>query len=109
MKKCQIATQCYTLRDFMHTPGGVDRSFAKLREIGFEAVQISGVPTAPAEVKKYADLNGMIICATHEGGDSILGNIDAVILFIVGTLTADSYRASACFINLSDFCGVINN
>ena len=79
MKKSQIATQCYTLRDFMHTPGGVDRSFAKLREIGFEAVQISGVPVAPAEVKKYADLNGMTICATHEGGESILGNIDAVI------------------------------
>ena len=79
MRKSQIATQCYTLRDFMHTPGGVDRAFAKLREIGFEAVQISGVPVAPAEVKKYADLNGMTICATHEGGDAILNNIDAVI------------------------------
>ena len=79
MKKSQIAAQCYTLRDFIHTPGGVDRAFAKLRKIGFEAVQISGCPVAPAEVKKYADLNGMTICATHESGDNILNNIDAVI------------------------------
>ena len=79
MKKCKIATQCYTLRDFMHTPGQVDRSFAKLREIGFEAVQISGVAADPKEVKKFADKNGLTICATHEGGDNILNNVDAVI------------------------------
>ena len=64
MKKSQIAAQCYTLRDFMHTPGGVDRAFAKLREIGFEAVQISGVPVAAAEVKKYAEIKGIDISGT---------------------------------------------
>ena len=79
MKKSQIATQCYTLREFMHTPGGVDRSFAKLRKIGFEAVQISGTTVDPKEIKKYADLNGLVICATHEPGDSILYSTDAVI------------------------------
>ena len=79
MKKCKIATQCYTLRDYMHTPGQVDRSFAKLREIGFEAVQISGVAADPKDVKKFADKNGLTICATHESGDAILTNIDSVI------------------------------
>lgn len=79
MKKCQIAAQCYTLRDFMHTSTQVDRSFARLREIGFEAVQISGVAADPKEVKKYADKNGITICATHEGNDVILNNPEAVI------------------------------
>ena len=64
MKKSQIATQCYTLRDFMHTPGGVDRSFAKLREIGFEAVQISGTALDPKEIKKYADKRGIVGLST---------------------------------------------
>lgn len=79
MKKCKIAAQCYTIRDYMHTPGQVDRSFARLREIGFEAVQISGVAAEPRIVKEYADKNGLVICATHEGGDMILNNTDAVI------------------------------
>ena len=79
MKKSQIAAQCYTLRDFLHTASAVDRSFAKLREIGFEAVQISGTPVDPKEIKKYADKNGLTICATHEGGDMIVNNPEAVI------------------------------
>ncbi len=79
MKKSQIAAQCYTLRDFMNTPGGVDRSFAKLRKIGFEAVQISGVGADPKDIKKYADLNGITICATHEGGNDLLKKTDAII------------------------------
>ena len=29
MKKSQIAAQCYTLRDYLHNPGAVDRAFAK--------------------------------------------------------------------------------
>lgn len=79
MKKSQIAAQCYTLREHMHTPASVDRAFAKVRQIGFEAVQISGTGVAPAEIKKYADLNGLQIVATHESADNILGNPDAVI------------------------------
>ena len=79
MKKSQIAAQCYTLRDYLRTPSSVDRAFAKVREIGFEAVQISGTATDPAAIKKYADLNGLTICATHESGDSLIGNTDAVI------------------------------
>ena len=79
MKKAQIAAQLYTLRDYLKTPGGVDRSFARLREIGFEAVQVSGVAAEPAVVKKYADANGLVICATHEGGDVILGTPEKAI------------------------------
>jgi len=79
MKKSQIAAQCYTLRDYMHTASSIDRAFAKLREIGFEAVQISGTSANPADIKKYADLNGLVICATHDSGDMIMGNTDALI------------------------------
>ncbi len=79
MKKSKIAAQCYTLRNFLHTSSATDRAFAKLRKIGFEAVQISGTSLDPREIKKYADLNGLVICATHEGGDTVLSNTESVI------------------------------
>ena len=79
MKKSQIAAQCYTLRDYLHNPGAVDRAFAKLRTAGFEAVQISGTAVDPKEIKKYADLNGLTICATHDNGDMILKNPQEII------------------------------
>ncbi len=79
MKKSQIAAQCYTLRDYLHTSTSCDRCFAKVREIGYEAVQISGTQLDPKEIKKYADKNGLTICATHDSPDLILGNPDALI------------------------------
>ena len=74
MKKSQLAVQLYTLRDYMKTPGSVDRSFAKIREIGYEAIQISGVAAPLASVKKAADNNGLTICATHAASADLLGN-----------------------------------
>jgi sugar phosphate isomerase/epimerase len=79
MKKSQIAAQCYTLREYMHTSGSCDRTFAKLREIGYEAVQISGTSLDPKEIKKYADKNGLTICATHDGGDALLYTPEVII------------------------------
>lgn len=74
MKKSQLAVQLYTLRDYMKTPGAVDRAFAKIREIGYEAVQVSGVAAPLAAVKKAADNNGLTICATHAAAADLLGN-----------------------------------
>ena len=79
MKKCQIAAQCYTLREYMHTSGSCDRTFAKLREIGYEAVQISGTALDPKEINKYADKNGLIICATHDNADVLLNTPEVII------------------------------
>lgn len=79
MKKSQIAAQLFTLRAYLKSPGGVDRSFAKLREIGFEAVQVSGTDQDPAVIKKYADANGLTICATHENGVALLTDPDKII------------------------------
>ncbi|MBO5723634.1 MAG: sugar phosphate isomerase/epimerase [Lentisphaeria bacterium] len=65
MKKSQIAVQLYTLRKYLKTPGSVDRAFAKIRAIGYEAVQVSGVAAPYEDVKKAADANGLVICASH--------------------------------------------
>jgi len=71
MKKSQIAAQLFTLREYLTTPGAVDRTFARLRKIGYEAVQVSGTQVDPKAIKKAADDNGLVICATHDSEDMI--------------------------------------
>jgi len=69
----RIALQLYTLRDHLKTEADVARSFARVREIGYEWVQISGIgPMPTSDVKKLADAAGLGICATHESGQQIV-------------------------------------
>jgi sugar phosphate isomerase/epimerase len=66
MSKTQIAAQLYTLREFCKTAEDLAKSMAKVREIGYEAVQISGVgPIPAAEMRKIMDDNGLTVAATH--------------------------------------------
>lgn len=69
----RIALQLWTLRDHLKTEDDVARSFARVREIGYEHVQLSGLgPIAPARVKQLADAAGLGICATHEDSREIV-------------------------------------
>jgi sugar phosphate isomerase/epimerase len=69
----RIALQLWTLREHLKTADDVARTFARVREIGYEHVQVSGLgPIAPAEVKRLADAAGLGICATHEDARQIV-------------------------------------
>lgn len=62
----RIGAQLYTLRDFCKTAEDLDSTFAKLKEIGYQAVQVSGIGPIPAEaVKETADRYGLSIVCTH--------------------------------------------
>ncbi|HHV55167.1 MAG TPA: sugar phosphate isomerase/epimerase [Firmicutes bacterium] len=62
----QIAAQLYTIRDFLKTPVEIERSFQRVREIGYRAVQLSGLgPIEPERLAEIARNNGLEICATH--------------------------------------------
>ena len=80
MKKEQIAAQLYTLRDYNQNIASFARSMKKLADIGFQAVQVSGVPATlkPEDIRKACDDNGLVICATHESQDNIVNNPNAV-------------------------------
>ena len=78
MKKSQLAVQLYTLRNYLKSAGAVDRAFAKIREIGYEAVQISGVAAPLESVRKAADNNGLVICAAHSDTPDLMGNRNKV-------------------------------
>jgi sugar phosphate isomerase/epimerase len=69
----RIALQLWTLRDHLKTEDDVARTFTRVREIGYEHVQLSGLgPIAAARVKQLADAAGLGICATHEDGREIV-------------------------------------
>ncbi|MCA0758473.1 sugar phosphate isomerase/epimerase [Paenibacillus sp. N4] len=78
MKLANIAAQLYTLRDFCKTEADLEQTLRKVREIGYQAVQVSGIgPIAPEAVKRIADEAGLNICATHVSYDSLVNEFEA--------------------------------
>ncbi|MDP6039504.1 MAG: sugar phosphate isomerase/epimerase [Candidatus Latescibacteria bacterium] len=80
MPQTMIAAQMYTVRDFTKTPADIAESVKKVKDIGYDAMQVSGFgPIEPSELKKIADDNGVEICATHTGFDRMRDDTQAVI------------------------------
>jgi sugar phosphate isomerase/epimerase len=76
----QIAAQLFTIREFTKTRDDFAASMAKIREIGYEAVQVSQIGDIPdADVKRICDDNGLTICNTHSSVDQLRRDPDAVI------------------------------
>ena len=69
----QVGAQLYTVRDHMKEPAQMAQSLAKIRAIGYQAVQVSGIgPIDEAELVKMCQGEGLVICATHEPTKVIL-------------------------------------
>ncbi|MFA6293192.1 MAG: sugar phosphate isomerase/epimerase [Victivallales bacterium] len=80
MKRKQIAAQLYTLREFLKTPEDIAKSLKKVKALGFDAVQVSGLgPIDPVELKKILDGEGLVCCATHESGQMIFDQPEKVV------------------------------
>jgi len=66
MPASQIAAQMYTLRDHTKTPVDIARTLARVRAIGYQAVQLSALgPIDPAELAKILRNEGLAVAATH--------------------------------------------
>ena len=75
----QIGAQLYTVRDYLKDPAAIAASLAKVRQIGYQAVQLSGLgPIDDDELVRILDDLGIICCATHESGEKILSDPQAV-------------------------------
>ena len=73
MKISQVALQLYTLRDFAKTQADLAATLRRVREIGYEAVQVSGIgPIDHVELVAMLKGEGLVCCATHEDSDVIL-------------------------------------
>lgn len=80
MKPSQIAAQLYTCRDLLKTPADIARTLRRIREAGYQAVQVSGMgPIGEDELLRILDGEGLVCCATHESGGMILNEPERVI------------------------------
>ncbi len=61
-----IAAQLYTLRDYIQNFQDIEKTFQKLKQMGYNEVQFSGAKITDAkELKRIADATGIHIICTH--------------------------------------------
>lgn len=76
----KIAAQLYTVRDFLKTAEDISISLRKVKEIGYTAIQVSGIGNIDnKELKEIVDREQLTICATHIPYADLTNNLDAVI------------------------------
>lgn len=76
----KIAAQLYTVRDFTQTPEAIKKSLKKVKEIGYDAVQVSGFgPIDPQKLQTMLAEIGLEVCATHIDFDRLKNDLDSVI------------------------------
>ena len=79
IKHAQLAAQLYTLREFLTTPEDCVKSLAKVKAIGYEAVQISGIKIDDDALAPILRDSGLEVCASHDSSEMICNDPDAVI------------------------------
>jgi sugar phosphate isomerase/epimerase len=66
MPQSQLGAQLYTLRDFTKTPADIAKTLARVKKIGYDAVQVSGFgPIDSKELAKMLKEEGLICAASH--------------------------------------------
>ena len=76
----KIGAQFYTIREFCKTPEGLAESLAKVADIGYRYVQISGTcPYEGAWLKEELRKNGLACVLTHIPAERLTGDLPAVI------------------------------
>lgn len=111
MKRNQVAAILYTLRDYCKTAEDLRETLRKVRAIGYEAVQVSGIgPIDPKIVRELLDEAGLVCCATHENGDVVRKDAASLVekLKILGcNITAYPYPAGVDFNDKSSVAALI--
>jgi len=106
MKTNQVAAQLYTIREFLKTPDDIAKSLKKIRAIGYESVQLSGLgPMDEKELVALLKSVGLTCCATHEDSNTILNEPQKVVekLKKLGTnLTAYAWPGGIKFDTLAE-------
>lgn len=76
----KIAAQLFTVRDYTQTEEELKRTLKKIKDIGYNAVQVSSIgPIEPEKVKKLVDDVGLDICATHISFERLKNDLKNVI------------------------------
>ncbi|MBR0458554.1 MAG: sugar phosphate isomerase/epimerase [Victivallales bacterium] len=68
----KVAAQGYTVRDFLKTPKDFAKTCKRIKEIGYDSIQLSGDgPIDPKKKRKMLDDAGLTCCVTHRKIDEI--------------------------------------
>jgi sugar phosphate isomerase/epimerase len=80
MPTSQIAAQLYTLREFTKTPADIAKTLKRVKQIGYDAVQLSALGTIdPKELANILKGEGLTCAATHTHPDRLKNETQAVI------------------------------
>ncbi len=99
-----MAAQLYTIREFLKTPEAIEDSLSKVKQIGYDAVQVSGMgPIEPSALHDITSALDLSICATHISFDQLQNHLDDVISshklwecrYVGLGSMPDAYRSSA--------------
>ncbi|HQC53792.1 MAG TPA: sugar phosphate isomerase/epimerase [Lentisphaeria bacterium] len=75
-----IAAQLYTLREFCKTPADIATSCYRVKKMGYDGVQLSGIGAIePTEMRKILDGEGLLCAATHRSLDQMENAAEALI------------------------------
>lgn len=78
----RIGAQLYTARDFLTTKEDFYESMKKIKEIGYEQIQASGLGISDADyIKKVCDEFGLEITCTHRPLDNYIHKLDEEIKY----------------------------
>ncbi len=80
MPETKIALTLFNLRDYCKTSQDMDKTLQRIKEIGYEAVQVSGVPDIkPEEIKQLLDKYNLYCCATHENLNNLKNDFSEIV------------------------------
>ncbi len=74
----RIGAQFYTLREYTRTIADFEETCRKIRDIGYQIVQISGTPLGAAEMKEVLDQYGLEVVTTHRSFDDFQNNLEEI-------------------------------
>ena len=68
----KIAAQLYSAREYTKTPQDIEATLRKIKEIGYDLVQISGFgPCDPELIARWVKEIGLEVCLTHTPWDRL--------------------------------------
>ena len=75
----KIAVTLYNLRAHCQSESDLAATLEKVANMGYQAVQVSGVPLEAEVIRKQLDAFGLYCCATHENLATISGDPKVII------------------------------
>ena len=79
MPDSKIAVTLYNLREHCTSESDFANTLERVAEMGYQCVQVSGVPLPADVIRKYLDANDLFCCATHENLATVSGDPKVVI------------------------------